>query len=214
MSQLASLIWAAARNTVTWLCRAAGAHVTGVDLSGVRIDNAVESLNDVPELASRLEFHKASATDLPFADGAFSHVWSQATIHRIPDKITTLNEAYRVLEQGGVMAFDDLTKPRPDISDEARAFVYDRLLFDTDFSFCSYMDALRETGFQVLEARDLSAHFASSYSCLSQMAARPQGELRRTVRRLSHDGEGGTKRGAGLSPVPLRQVGATKISLD
>ena len=158
-------------NTATWLCRATGAHVTGVDLSGVGIDNAVESLNDVPELASRLEFHKASATDLPFADGAFSHVWSQATIHRIPDKITTLNEAYRVLEPGGVMAFDDLTKPRPDISDEARAFVYDRLLFDTDFSFCSYMDALRETGFQVLEARDLSAHLASSYSCLSQMAA-------------------------------------------
>ena len=29
--------------------------------------------------------------------------------------------------------------------------MYDRLLFDTDFSFYSYMDALRETGFKVLE---------------------------------------------------------------
>ena len=158
-------------NTATWLCRATGAHVTGIDLSGVRIANAIESLNNVPELAPRLAFQKASATDLPFEDGAFSHVWSQATIYHIPDKITTLIEAYRVLQPGGVMVFDDLTKPRPDISDEARTFVYDRLLFDTDFSFYTYMDALRETGFRVLEARDLSSHLARSYSCLSQMAA-------------------------------------------
>lgn len=158
-------------NTATWLCRATGAHVTGIDLSGVRIANAIEALNNVPELAPRLAFQKASATDLPFEDGAFSHVWSQATIYHIPDKITTLIEAYRVLQPGGVMVFDDLTKPRPDISDEARTFVYDRLLFDTDFSFYTYMDALRETGFKVLEARDLSSHLARSYSCLSQMAA-------------------------------------------
>ena len=118
-----------------------------------------------------MEFHKASATDLPFADGTFTHVWSQATIYHIPDKAKTLQEAYRVLRPSGTMVFDDLIKPKPDISDEARAFVYDRLLFDTDFSFYSYMDALRETGFRVLEARDLSAHLARSYGCLSEMAS-------------------------------------------
>ena len=158
-------------NTAAWLCRATGAHVTGVDLSGVRIANAIASLAGVPDLAPRLEFHKASATDLPFADGAFTHVWSQATIYHIPDKARTLQEAYRVLQPGGVMVFDDLTKPRPDISDEARAFVYDRLLFDTDYSFYSYLEALRGTGFRVLEARDLSSHLARSYACLSRMAA-------------------------------------------
>ena len=158
-------------NTAVWLCRTTGARVTGIDLSGVRIENAIEALGDTPELAPRLEFHQASATELPFADGAFSHIWSQATIYHIPDKAKTLQEAYRVLQPGGVMVFDDLTKPRPDISDEARTFVYDRLLFDTDFNFYSYMDALGETGFTVLEARDLSSHLARSYSCLSQMAA-------------------------------------------
>ena len=158
-------------NTAMWLSRTTGAKVTGVDLSGVRIANAIESLQKSPDLASRVEFHKASATDLPFADGIFTHVWSQATIYHIPDKIKTLQEAYRVLQPSGTMVFDDLIKPKPDISDEARTFVYDRLLFDTDFSFYSYMDALRETGFRVLEARDLSAHLARSYGCLSEMAA-------------------------------------------
>ncbi len=158
-------------NTSLWLCQATGASVTGIDLSGVRIDNATQSLAEYPELASRVAFHKASATDLPFEENTFTHVWSQATIYHVPDKTTTLEEAYRVLQPGGFMVFDDLTKPRPDISDEARAFVYDRLLFDTDFSFYSYMDALRETGFKVLDARDLSTHLAHSYTCLSRMAA-------------------------------------------
>ena len=158
-------------NTSVWLCRATGARVTGIDLSGVRIENAIASLDETPDLASRLAFHKASATDLPFADGTFTHVWSQATIYHVPDKVKTLREAYRVLPPGGVLVFDDLTKPKPDVSDEARAFVYDRLLFDTDFSFYSYMDALRETGFRVLEARDLSTNLARSYYCLSRMAA-------------------------------------------
>lgn len=157
-------------NTATWLCRATGAHITGIDLSGVRIANAIAAMTQTPELAPRLEFHKASATDLPFDDGAFTHVWSQATIYHIPDKTKTLQEAYRVLQPGGLMVFDDLTKPKPDISADARTFVYDRLLFDTDYSFYSYIAALRDTGFRVLEARDLSAHLARSYACLSRMA--------------------------------------------
>ena len=184
-------------NTATWLCRTTGASVTGVDLSGVRIANAIESLSEVPELAAKLHFEKASATDLPFADGTFTHVWSQATIYHIPDKVKTLQEAYRVLRPGGTMVFDDLIKPRPDISDEARTFVYDRLLFDTDFSFYSYMEALRETGFRVLEARDLSAHLARSYSCLSQMAAGADDDAR-------------AERFAALSDAYLKMVAAVR----
>ena len=129
----------------------------------------------VPELAGKIAFEKASATELPFSDGAFTHVWSQATIYHVPDKIKVLEEAYRVLEPGGQFIFDDLTKPTPDISESARRFVYDRLLFDTDFSFYSYISALRETGFKVLQARDLSAHLARSYTYLSRLASIAEG---------------------------------------
>ena len=33
-------------NAAIWLCRNSGAHVTGVDLSGVRVANAVDSLKE------------------------------------------------------------------------------------------------------------------------------------------------------------------------
>ena len=157
--------------TATWLCKTQGCRVIGVDLSGVRIGNAVESLQEQPgEIQARLEFEKASATELPFPECTFSHIWSQATIYHVHEKETALREAFRVLEPGGTLVFDDLTKPRPDISENSRTYVYDRLLFDTEFSFESYQAALRRLGFQVVEAIDLSQHLKTSYQCLEEMA--------------------------------------------
>lgn len=152
----------------TWLCRTSGCHVTGIDLSGVRIEHAKESQQQQPsEIRNRLAFAKASATELPFADGRFSHVWSQAVIYHVHDKEKALEEVRRVLASGGRFVFDDLVKPQPEISREARTYVYDRLKFDTDFSFQSYQSVLAETGFKVLEAHDLSAHLKTSYERLA-----------------------------------------------
>ena len=155
--------------TAIWLADYSGGHVTGIDLSGVRVQNADEKrVLQSQELQNRLDFQKASATDLPFPDGAFSHLWSQAVIYHVPDKRTVLKEAYRVLADGGIMVFDDLIKPKQDISPDGQTFVYDRLLYDTEFSFDSYQEALRDQGFEVLEAQDLSSHLRESYICLSE----------------------------------------------
>ena len=152
-----------------WLSRNQGCHVTGVDLSGVRVQNAKDKMASLPQSSQEnLMFEKASATDLPFEDGTFSHLWSQATIYHVPDKKTVLEEAYRVLEDGGIMVFDDLIKPQPNISAAAQEFVYDRLLYDTPYSFESYQDALKAEGFKILEAQDLSQHLKTSYLRLSE----------------------------------------------
>ena len=90
-----------------------------------------------------MAFEKASATELPFDEGTFSHLWSQAVIYHVPDKESALAEAYRVLEAGGIMVFDDLIKPQPNISAAAKEFVYDRLLFDPPYNFESYQEALK-----------------------------------------------------------------------
>ncbi len=154
------------------LCQDFGCRVTGVDLSGVRIANAIDSLEEHSEEVQRkVTFQKASATDLPFAEASFSHAWSQATIYHVPDKVKVLQEVFRVLEPGGFFVFDDLIKPQPEIGEKARKFVYERLLYDTDFSFASYQAVLRETGFEVLEAEDISRHLKTSYLLLSEAAS-------------------------------------------
>lgn len=172
--------------TAIWLSTAQGCRVTGIDLSGVRVDNAKAArLKQSSVLQDRLVFEKASATDLPFRDGAFTHVWSQAVIYHVPDKVAALREAYRVLSDGGIMVFDDLTKPQPNISADAQEYVYKRLLYDTDFSFESYQDALREQGFKILDAQDLSEHLKTSYHILSGRTPKGESEHAEHFRWLS-----------------------------
>ncbi len=154
--------------SASWLNSTTGCRIVGVDLSGVRIGNAIDSIQHLPDpTRSLISFEKTSATDLPFEHGAFSHVWSQAAIYHFHEKEKALYEAHRVLQPGGVLVFDDLIKPKPDISEEARTYVHDRLLFDTDFSFESYQSTLEDIGFEVLEAHDLSSHLKTSYQCLT-----------------------------------------------
>ena len=161
--------------TAIWLAGEAGCRVTGIDLSGVRIDNAKAAREQQqPALRDRLAFEKASATELPFREGQFSRVWSQAVIYHVPDKRAVLSEVHRVIEKGGIFVFDDLVRPKNQISAEAQRFVYDRLLFDTEFSFESYQDALKSQGFELLEAIDISAHLRQSYLCLADRT--PKGD--------------------------------------
>ncbi len=174
-------------NTATWLCQRTGCRVTGIDLSGVRIDNADKGLSELPsEIRSNLMFKKASATDLPFEDGSFAQAWSQATIYHVHEKEKALQEIHRVLSENGTFVFDDLIRPKPDISETAQKFVYDRLLFETDYSFQTYQDALRNAGFRVLEAHDLSQHLKKSYQCLSMMAQQKSANEDDKFQTLSH----------------------------
>ena len=162
--------------TAIWLNGNHNCHVTGVDLSGVRVQNAQNALEGLDQSAQeKLAFEKASATVLPFGDASFTHLWSQAVIYHVPDKDAALKEAYRVLEDGGIMVFDDLTKPQPEISADAQKVVYDRLLFDTPFSFESYQDALKAQGFKILEAHDLSSHLKNSYLRLADRTPKDGG---------------------------------------
>ena len=54
-------------------------------------------------------------------------------------------------------------------------YVYDRLLFDTEFSFESFQSALKAQGFSILEARDFSEHLKTSYLCLSERTPKKRG---------------------------------------
>lgn len=144
-----------------------GCKITGIDLSGVRIENAKKKITS--DLKNKLKFIRTSATSLPFGDEAFSHVVSQSTIYHIHNKQKALSEIFRVLQRGGIFVFDDLFKPKPNVSKDAQKFVYERLLFDTPFSFKTYQDELQKQGFEIVEARDETKNIKKTYQKLIQI---------------------------------------------
>lgn len=165
-----------------WLARQTGATVTGVDLSAVRIAAARNLAAVNPDL--RLEFTIGSATALPFDDGAFTHVFSQAVLYHVHAREMALAEVMRVLEPCGIFAFDDLVTPVQPVGALARKVIYDRLLFKPTFSATEYVDALTQHGFVVYETRDLSPHLARSYELLSDLAQASNPGLAATYREI------------------------------
>ena len=148
--------------TAIWLTGETGAKVTSIDLSGVRVANAQGKLTNLhPDVRK----HRLLTCRSLMACSAMSGVRRSYTT--CPTSAQCWGKIYRVLSSGGTVVFDDLLRPKRNITPDAQTYVYDRLLFDTEFTFDSYQQALKDQGFKVVEALDLSPHLKQSYLCLA-----------------------------------------------
>ena len=92
----------------------ADAHITGIDYWGKQWEyskSICERNARIEGVAERVFFQKASASALPFADGAFDVAVSNLVFHEVSgvrDKKDVLKEALRVVKEGGSFAFQDL----------------------------------------------------------------------------------------------------------
>jgi SAM-dependent methyltransferase len=77
-----------------------GCRVTGIDLSDEYID-AAERLTQLLAMQERVQFHAASALELPFEDNTFDGAWSIQMGMNIEDKLSWLREIYRVIKPCG-----------------------------------------------------------------------------------------------------------------
>ncbi|HTX93204.1 MAG TPA: class I SAM-dependent methyltransferase [Anaerolineales bacterium] len=100
--------------TVRLARRYPSARVTGVDYWGANWDyskQVCERNARIEGVGDRTDFQKASASALPFADGAFGLAVSNLTFHEVSDakdKRDVLKEALRVVKPGGKFVFQDL----------------------------------------------------------------------------------------------------------
>ncbi len=148
-------------NTAIYLAQETNCAVVGLDISKNHIQTAQTKAQDFPSL--RLNFHKGSATNLPFGDESFSHVWSQGTLLHIHPRETALQEIYRVLNPGGIFLFEDLVVTVPQISEDTSQYVYQRLHVTELFSPQTYQSFLKQIGFEIIKVEDLSWHMKKTY---------------------------------------------------
>jgi ubiquinone/menaquinone biosynthesis C-methylase UbiE len=74
--------------------------VTGIDISDEMIDVARES----SRLFANVDFEVASAEQLPFKDGEFTHAFSMESLYYYANIPSALKEIHRVLQPGGLFA--------------------------------------------------------------------------------------------------------------
>lgn len=83
-----------------YLAHEKGCRVTAIDLTQDCVD-AASDLSARCGLAEMTEFRQADATNLPFSEAAFDHVWSHAMTMNIQGKTKLASEIARVLKPGG-----------------------------------------------------------------------------------------------------------------
>jgi ubiquinone/menaquinone biosynthesis C-methylase UbiE len=83
-------------------------HITGIDISEDMLELTRRNI-DRSGLPGRIDLRRASAAALPFADGSFSLVTSNASLHVWKDPLAVFSEIARVTSPGGVcLIWDNL----------------------------------------------------------------------------------------------------------
>ncbi len=87
-----------------------GYNVTGFDLNKNAVETARESAKLCGKHGGNVQFDKANAMDLPYADGSFDACIMQAfltTIISPLDRLKVVSEAHRVLKKNGILYLAD-----------------------------------------------------------------------------------------------------------
>jgi ubiquinone/menaquinone biosynthesis C-methylase UbiE len=101
-------------STAFYLAEKYGCSVVGIDIS----EELIQEANDACEkkgLNNKVKFQVGNAMDLPFDDSQFDIAISQGILVFVDDKTKTINEASRVLKDGGKAGWVELSwKKEPD----------------------------------------------------------------------------------------------------
>ena len=139
------------------LAKVYGCKITGIDATKKMIDEAIKRTKNLP-YSNLIEYKLGNALDLPFKNNSFNVVWGQDAWCYVTDKDRLINEAYRVIEPGGVIAFTDwiqvgeMTYQEWNNLNSFMAFPYMETLD-------GYEKIIKRKGFKIIEKEDLSPDF-------------------------------------------------------
>ncbi len=137
-----------------------GCIVVGLDATRKMVDEARRRTEEAG-LSERVSFRLGNALDMPFKSGSFTVVWGQDSWCYVTDKDRLIQDAYRVLEPGGTVAFTDWLQVGELTQEEWRA-LNGFMAFPYMETLEGYEELLHRAGFTDIETEDASEDFAHS----------------------------------------------------
>ena len=143
------------------IARFSGATIVGVNNNAYQLERA-RKLTAEAGLGHLAEFLKCDFMHMDARDGAFDAAYAiEATVHA-PDKVGCYGEVFRLLKPGGCFAaYEYCLTGRFDADDPRHRQIKNDLQIGGALPVIAFPhevdDALRQVGFELLEARDLNA---------------------------------------------------------
>jgi len=157
------------------LARSFDCSVLATNISEKQLDYARE-LTEADGLSDKVRFEKCDYHHLPYANDSFEVYWSQESFLHAGDRTLVLNEAHRVLEPFGLLAFSEVTLRRS-TPPALREDILKRVKAPTMWSKHEYEINLATCGFQVEKWEDWSENVALTYDWTLKQMDRKKTEI-------------------------------------
>jgi sarcosine/dimethylglycine N-methyltransferase len=171
--------------TVRYLAHTYGARVTGIELTLARVAGAQELTRRVglQEVASVIE---GNVLETPLADASMDAVVSQEAFCHVPDLKKALSEAFRILADGGRLAFTDWVAHQPLAADDAQ-LMWDGMAIQPLRSIPEYRSLVESAGLKVVLSKDLTEEWRPILKQRLAMYQRLREEARQAGTPMGHD---------------------------